>query len=265
MRSVRVLFILIVVCAFAAAAVLLGYEARSAPAPRDNPAPAQEPEVVPQPLRAVVGLDQSGSMDDARVAPVTVPGLAPIFSRLETSGGELAIAFITDQSNAPLLRMFIPEPPDVPVEHRRSRNVFDAAAEKKQYDQERNRYAAKYRAWRSDASARVNSFAVTLDQRLKRKENAPRTDIGSALARANLFLSEPISYKRSPKNLAIFVSDGIDNTNLAPAPAFSVPVDVLIVNGRGTIAYLTPLRPVQFESLEAALRFAVPEGGRDVR
>jgi len=218
------------------------------------------------PLRVVVGIDESGSMATANVAPTTVASLAPIFDRLETSGGELAVAFITEQSNGPFLRLYIPQPPDaLTVTHRTSGNIFEAAAEKKHEDQERGRYAAQYRTWRADASARVNAFSVVLGQRLQHAPVAPRTDIRSALARANLFLAEPITYTRPPKNLAIFITDGIDNSNGTPAPAFSVPADIFIVNGSGTIAYLMPLHPTRFESLESALRFAVPEGGRNVR
>lgn len=97
MRISRVLFLL------AATAVLTGCEVQARGVPKRTPAPsAPRLDVVLPPLRGVVGIDESGSMATARVAPLTVASLAPIFDRLETSGGELAIAFITDQSNAPL-------------------------------------------------------------------------------------------------------------------------------------------------------------------
>lgn len=260
MRVLRVLFIL------AATAVLTGCEVQARAVPKRSPTTSRpRVETFLPPLRGVIGIDESGSMTAARVAPVTVASLAPIFDRLETSGGELAVAFITDQSNAPLLRLYVPQPPELPVAQPVSDNIFERAAEKKREEQERNVYAAQYRAWRSDASARVNAFSIALTQRLDQPQNAPRTDIRSAVSRADLFLSEPITYTRAPKNLAVFITDGIDNMSATPAPAFSVPADVFIVNGCGTMAYLTPLHPARFESLEAALRFAVPEGGRHVR
>ena len=230
--------------------------------------PAYRSEQIQPPLRSVIAIDESGSMSTARVAPVEASSLAPLFERLESSGGELAVSFITDDSNAPLLRVYVPSPPEpVPVVHGLSptRNIFTAAAEKKAEDDERARYGVKRRAWRAEATAKVNAFAAMLARRLERAPDAPRTDIRSALVRANLFLAEPTTFTRAPKNIVVLITDGIDNMNTLPPPAVSVPSDLLLVNGNATVAYLTPLHPICFESVEAALRFAVVEGGSDVR
>ena len=120
MRVVRILFIV------ATTAALTGCEVQARAVPKGSPTSTQ-PRVgtgLP-PLRGVIGVDESGSMNTARVPLVTVPSLAPIFDRLETSGGAPAIAFITDQSNAPLLRLYVPRPPDAPLAHRLSGNLFD--------------------------------------------------------------------------------------------------------------------------------------------
>jgi hypothetical protein len=260
MRSVQILFTL------AAAAVLAGCEAQAHAVPKSTEATSRPTvETLLPPLRGVIGIDESGSMATAKVAPVTVATLAPIFERLKISGGELAIAFITDQSNSPLLRLYVPQPPDPPVFQRASGNIFEKAAEKRREEQQNSSYATEYRAWRSEASARVNAFSIALGDRLEHPRQAPNTDLSSAVSRANLFLSEPIVYSRAPENLAIFITDGIDTVNATSAPTISVPADVFIVNGTGTVAYLAALNPARFESLEAALRVAIPEGGRNVR
>jgi hypothetical protein len=204
-------------------------------------------------------------MLDARVPQISAATLAPIFERLQTSGGELAIGFIRERSDAALLRLYIPTPPEPPLTRSLPKNIFAAASARKREDEERRRYEALRRAWRAEASARVNAFASAVAPLLARQPDALRTDIRSALVRADLFLAEPTACGRTAKNLVILVTDGIDNVNASDPPRMKAPADVLLVNGAGTVAYLAPLHPVRFESLEAALRFAFTEGGARVR
>lgn len=85
------------------------------------------------------------------------------------------------------------------------------------------------------------------------------------IVRSDLFLSEPTTYGKAARNVIIVVSDGIDDVNVAPPPPLASHADLLVVNGVGTTAYLEPLKPLRFESLDAALRFAVAEEVRRVR
>jgi hypothetical protein len=222
-------------------------------------------ETVQAPLRAIVDIDESRSMFSARVPRVSSSALAPLFERLENTGGELAVGLIRDRSDAPLLRLFVPAPPQPLVDRVMPRNVFGAAIAKKREEAERSRYALQRQVWHADAEARVNAFAGALAQHLEREPDAARTDIRSALVRANLFLAEPTTFDHPAKNIVLLITDGIDNVNADPPPMFSAPAEILLVNGNGTVAYLAPLHPVRFESLDAALRFAVAEGSRRVR
>jgi hypothetical protein len=221
-------------------------------------------ETVQAPLRAIVDIDKSRSMFAARVPRVSSSAFAPLFERLETSGGELAVGLIRDRSDAPLLRLFVPAPPQLLVDRAIPRNVFGAASAKKREEAERSRYALQRQEWHADAEARVNAFVGALAH-LEREPDAVRTDIRSALVRANLFLAEPTTFDHPAKNIVILITDGIDNVNVDPPPMFSATAEVLLVNGNGTVAYLAPLHPIRFESLDAALRFAVTEGSRHVR
>jgi hypothetical protein len=249
----------------AAVVMLAGCAGNARPAPKHAVVTAVSRPAVP-PLRAAAFDDQTGSMRDARVGQVSPATFAPLYERLAVSGGELAFGLIRDRSDAPLVRLYVPPPPVAPrFAEAQSTNVFAAAAVKKREDSERAQYEVRLRAWRAETSARINVFASAIAPLLNQEPNAPRTDIRSALVRADVFLAEPTSFPVPPKNVVILVTDGIDTVNGGDLPHPSAPADILIVNGVGSVGYLAPLHPVRFESLDAALRFAVREGGSHVR
>lgn len=217
------------------------------------------------PLRVVVFVDQTTSMDGARVAPVMAAQFAPVYERLAISGGELAVGLVRDDSDRPFARLFVPAPPDAPTARPQPKNMFEAAAARKREDAERARHEQVRRSWRSDATARQAVFARTVEPLLARPADAPSTDIWSALRRADVFLSEPNAFARPTRNVVILVSDGVETTSRAAAPRLSAPAQILLVNGAGEIGKLAPLAPIRFESLDAALRYAVADGGTHVR
>lgn len=217
------------------------------------------------PLRVVVFVDQTISMDGARVAPVVAAQFAPVYERLALSGGELAVGLVRDDSDRPFARLFVPAPPDAPPARPQPKNVFEAAAARKREDAERARHEQTRRAWRSDITARQAIFARTVEPILSRPADAPSTDIWSALRRADVFLSEPNAFGRATRNVVILVSDGVETASRAAAPRLSAPAQILLVNGAGEIGKLAPLAPIRFESLDAALRYAVADGGANVR
>lgn len=230
--------------------------------PASAPLPAQ---LTLPPLRVVVFVDQTTSMDGARVAPVMAAQFAPVYERLAISGGELAVGLVRDDSDRPFARLFVPAPPDAPPVRPQPKNVFEAAAARKREDAERARYEQVRRAWRNDITARQAVFARTVEPILSRPADAPSTDIWSALRRADVFLSEPNAFPRPTKNVVILVSDGVETASRAAAPRLSAPAQILLVNGAGEIGKLAPLAPIRFESLDAALRYAVADGGTHVR
>jgi hypothetical protein len=217
------------------------------------------------PLRALVAIDDTLSMDASRTPEVSTASLGPLLDRMQASGGELAIGFIRERSDAPLLRLYIPSPPEQPVPIATVGDVFSRAKAKQQQEQQTAQYAADCRHWRADATGRINAFLGELAPLLSEPRDARRTDIRSMVVRADLFLAEPTTYSRPPRNIIIFITDGLDDVNTETPPPLASHADVLLVNGVGTVAYLAPLNPVRFESLDAALRFAVAEGGRHVR
>jgi hypothetical protein len=229
-----------------------------------GPAPRSTHPTLP-PLRVVVFVDQTTSMDGARVAPVIASQFAPVYERLARSGGELAVGLVREESDRPFARLFVPTPPDAPSAGRRPKNVFEAAAARKREDAQQARYEQIRRARQSDIAARQAVFVRTVEPLLSPAADAPSTDIWSALRRADVFLSEPNAFGRPTVNVVVLVSDGVETASRAAAPRMSAPALILLVNGAGEIGKLGPLAPIRFESLDAALRYAVADGGTHVR
>lgn len=216
-------------------------------------------------LRVALFIDQSESMDRARVPHVTHESLVPLLGRLQVSGGELAIGLIRDRSDAPLARVFVPAPPLAPVFPQTERpNIFEKARERKREDEEQARYDVRLREWKADAAARINAFVESTVPLLEAAADAPATDIHSALLRANVFVSEPNAFGRPVMNVVILLTDGVETVDTETRAQFSAPAELLVVNGTGTVGNLDTLHPVRFEALDAAIRYVV-DGGSHVR
>jgi len=188
-----------------------------------------------------------------------------VYDRDAVAGGELAVGLIRDESDRPFVRLFVPAPPELPAVGPVPANVFAAAAAKRREETSRTHVEEARRAWREDVAAREASFARSVEPLLARTADAPATDIWSALLRADVFLAEPNAFPQATKNFVILVSDGVETVADGAAPRLSSPAQLLLVNGAGGIGKLASLAPVRFESLDAALRYAVEDGASHVR
>lgn len=215
-------------------------------------------------LRVALFIDQTGSMEQARVPHVSADSVTPLLDRLQATGGELAVGLIRDRSDAPLARVFVPVPPSPPVfPPHKAANIFEKAKEQRREDEERARYTARQQAWHADAAARINAFAESIAP-LFQNPDAPATDIHAALVRADVFVSEPNGFGQPVTNLVILVTDGIETVSPETPAQFKAPAELLLVNGTGSEGQLEPLHPIRFEALDAAIRYVL-EGGSHVR
>jgi hypothetical protein len=215
-------------------------------------------------MRVALFIDQTGSMEQARVAHVTADSVTPLLDRLQVAGGELAVGLIRDRSDAPLARVFVPVPPSPPVfQARKAANIFEKAKERRREDEERARYAARQQAWHADAAARINAFTESIAS-LFENADAPATDIHAALLRGDVFVAEPNAFGQPVTNVVILVTDGVETVNPETPAQFRAPAELLLVNGTGSEGQLEALHPIRFEALDAAVRYVL-EGGSHVR
>jgi hypothetical protein len=232
--------------------------------PGEQNASVQHGQVQQPPLRVAVFIDQTGSMEQARVPHVTADSLTPLLDRLQVAGGELAVGLIRDHSDAPLARVFVPAPPLAPAfPPRKTANIFEKARERKREDEERARYAARQQAWHADAAARINAFVESIAP-LFENADAPATDIHAALLRGDVFVSEPNAFGQPVTNVVILVTDGVETVDPETPAQFKASAELLLVNGTGSEGQLAALHPIRFEALDAAIRYVI-EGGSHVR
>lgn len=228
------------------------------------PPPRSSAEVASEmrPVRVVVFVDQTCSMRKARSASISASSLTLLVDRLATSGGEVALGLIRDRSDAPLARLFIPAPPTLPARPLRAKeNIFIAAAAERRSVAERAVQSRAIAGWRADARDRVAVFRADIAPYLERRYDARSTDIHAALLRAEVFAGEPTLFPERPRTVVILVTDGLETVNASCPLRFRASAEILLVNGTGSVGGLAPLHPVRFESLAAAIRYALREGG----
>jgi hypothetical protein len=247
-----------------AATIIAALALNPAMTTRPKPAPVvQTVAIVPAPLRCATFLDVTRSRDEARIA-ASLDDFAPMFDRLRAGGGEIGFGLIREDSDKPLIRCYVPLPPEPPVPSQPTTgNVFANANVRKRDDAERKKYEAKHRAWEADTNARINAFIAAITPLLDMPPDAPMTDVTAAIERGDLMLAEPSPFSRATDNAIVLVTDGFHNATGKTALTLRSNAQVVIVNGIGSLGILDKLspRPLRFESTSAAIRYITTEGG----
>lgn len=253
------------------AAVLIAVLALNAP-PTTGPRPPKPPTpaavVARPPFRGAVLHDITFSRDTARVS-ASLDDFTPVFDRLRVSGGELGFGSIREDSDRPLLRCYVPgppEPPALPPPATGGGNVFVNANNQKRYEVERKKYEAKRRAWEADANGRINAFVAALTPLLAAPATAASTDLTAAVERGDLMLAEPSAFAHADTAI-ILITDGIHNATAKETPTLRSNAPIAIVNGVGSLGALAKLEPppLRFESTAAAIRYLTGDGGTNGR
>jgi hypothetical protein len=217
--------------------------------------PPANPSSIPPPLRVAVFPDQSGSANWSRTPRVSVEDLQILIAAISERGGELAFGLIRDRSNRGLVRLRIELPPTPPKKPDKNGNAFRKAQEMQAYKAKYAQYQRQYDGWQQDKGARISAFLSTVEPLLALQADARQTDIWNAIARADLFVSErDSSWPLSPRCFIALISDGADNVK-ARKVTLNNDVTLVLVNGSKSVGSLTALRPVLFESTQAAFRF----------
>lgn len=244
--------------------------ALNAPSPTTTrlvPKPVIVPVITVTPLRAAVLYDVTASRNEARIA-ASLDDFAPIFDRLRMSGGEIGFGLIREDSDRPLIRCYIPPPPEPPTPApvpTTGGNLFVNATNRKREDAERKKYEAKRRAWEAEAIAHINAFIAAITPLVEAPGDAPATDLTAAAERGDLMLAEPSAFANATTAI-ILLTDGLHNATAKMTPTMRSTARVAIVNGvgsMGALAKLTPT-PLRFESTAAAIRYFAEDGGAHV-
>lgn len=217
---------------------------------------------VSNPVRIVVLLDKTQSTTWTRTEHSPDPSeFEAVISLLRKTGGELAVGLIRDNSNKSLLRLQIsPAPAGEPkAPNSDGENPFEYAEKQAKYEKDIEEYKERFGQWQGETNQQINRFLQKLDTLLKHAADANATDIAGALARCDLFLSEPDDDPKQPASrYAVLVSDGQDTVGGQIMPMQSRP-KLLLVNGAASLGSLEHLKPTRFENLRKAFQFIVSE------
>ncbi|OYD87589.1 hypothetical protein CDG77_28540 [Nostoc sp. 'Peltigera membranacea cyanobiont' 213] len=233
---------------------------------------AMQPPIAP-PSIVNIGIDQSGSMQTARVAEAKLTDVELVLKSLSRTGGTFAMSSICDRSDRPLIRTTFPEPPRlnitaIPAPPQRpdtSRgNPFKHQKELKTYYKDAktypeqitaiytqlNSYQQQIEQYYTNNQQRINALKSQLQTVFKQPRNCQATDIQRAVQRANWLFNEPNTLSQMPRKYAVFITDGLDTFSVQP---IQLKADqVVLVNGSSDVGVFQSIEHQRFESPNAA-------------
>lgn len=215
------------------------------------------------PIRMVVFQDKTGSSATTRTSQLNEDDFTAPIGLMRCTGGELAVGIVDDVSNTSLARLRI-EPPPMLEEERQASNVFERAQQDAASEQRLSDHSEALNKWRMETDKRVGAFLAQISKALQRKPNAKKTNVWSAISRADLFLNESdAAWPRPTHRYAVFNTDGVDTARSKPTTIKS-GAQLIIINGIGSTGVFESLNPERFESVQAAFQFIVAKeiGGK---
>jgi hypothetical protein len=224
-------------------------------------AAAPPPCVAAKPVKIALMLDKTDSANSTRTQQPNLDMLQPLVNCLRSTGGELAVGLISDDSNKPLLRLRIEPPPQAPSKPPEGGDADEVAQRLDRYNNDANDYQARLTAWASSTDDRLKKFTDDVQPLLSQAPTAHRSDVLNALNRSDLYLAEKDpDFPEGTQRLIILNSDCQDNVR-APLNKLRSNAQLFVVNGVGSVGSLAQFNPVPFESLTSAINYVV-QGGK---
>jgi hypothetical protein len=208
------------------------------------------------PVKLVLVTDQTGSAPENRIAPVTASHVRVLLQAIAQCGGEMAIIGVTDDSRRPLERVVVERfRRAAPTRPPRARNPYDERRIRAAFVHDSTVYEQAFQVWRAHTNSLVDSYLRRISPILSR--DAPRTDLCSALDRADVFLRED-GWGGAAQSYALINSDGEENVRRRGARycrTLPAATEILVVSGSGSLGVLADYPHHLFESLEPAIRW----------
>ena len=235
---------------------------------KSNPEPTSPTSIhriTRKPVKICVLQDKSGSTKWNRVPQITPRDMDSLLEIVMHNGGEIGFGLVNDDSNRPLIRIIVEEPPAKPAPPKppKKGNIFmrrqKAARQQLKYNTQLEKYKKDMEVWHEETDKLVSKFKSMIQPILEIKPNYRRTDIAGALLRAKLFLDEPeCGWSQPLSRYILMVSDGVDTVGKAFKPLQN-PAKLILVNSSAEVGALKPLSPLCFEDLSAAIRWIKEE------
>jgi hypothetical protein len=208
-------------------------------------------------IAIAVLLDKTGSAPKFGVPQPEMDTFELLIGVISSRGGDLRVGPINDHQPDAMIRLRVSPPPaNQPVPPKETTgNSFIDQEKMENYLAQKSEFDSAYQRWHEGVERDAARFQQQLKVLLLEPPTAPRTDILDAIRRADLFLSEPQPLGQQPVHRYLICStDGLNNVHASPL-TMSSGARLIIVNASGSVGSLESLRPLQFESLDAAIDF----------
>src|SRR5262249_29496918 len=109
--------------------------------------------------------------------------------------------------------------------------------------------------WLNVSQRAIADFKSVVRPMIEGKTRSRRTDVYSALNRADLYLAEPdntLSTGNPQSRYMLVISDGLDNRS-RPIGQMRSQARIILVNGSASIGMMKAFNPERFEGIDAAL------------
>lgn len=210
------------------------------------------------PVKVALLGDKTSSTELTRTPQIRAEDFTPLVELISRCGGEVALGFVTDDSNRSLVRLRAEVPEAAPESPKlNGMPAFEAARVQDDYRKKKAEHERKMAKWSEQIERNKDRFERDAQEWLSKQPNFTSSDVWGALKRAELFIDEdPASWAQNPHRYIVLVSDAQDNIN-RPEVTLSSETRLILVNGSANVGSLQRLNPHRFESLDSAIRYIV--------
>jgi uncharacterized protein YcfL len=221
-----------------------------------------------QPLQIVLALDKTGSQTNNKIPNITIDQMRIIGSGILSRGGDLRTTSICTDSDKAMPRLYV-EPatqtPIAPIQAETGENNVFAKAKLQDehqvkivaYQKQKNAYDQQQQSKVKTDKTQLDKFLTTVQPMLDKPASCTGSDMVGIVNRANLALHEPTAIGSPLSRKVLFlITDGEHNTTKdSKVPTLDAQTDLVIVSGGKGAGIFEPLKPVKFDSIDAAIAY----------
>lgn len=211
------------------------------------------------PSRICIFPDQTGSVIENLVPPVTLEDLGPLIGLLRKNGGQIRLGVIRAESDHPMVALRIEIPPPEPQPLEPTGNSLIDARRRRGWKKTHDQWQEEYSRWGDQTEDRIEDFMEAVGPLLAVSPGGA-TAFWEGVKRCNAFLSEPSPWPTA-KQFALYVSDALDTVEGQPTSPVR-NATTLLVNSAVVGGGLEGYSPIRFEGLSAAIDYIVKEASK---
>jgi hypothetical protein len=207
-------------------------------------------------LHIAIGIDRTGSKIDNKVPDMTLEQIRTLATGLQQRGGDLRITTICSDSDKAMLRLKF-DTPVQPPSVSSTGNVFEDAKLQEEYKTTKAQFDRQQQTKTTADKAQLTNFLQQVSPLLKQPATCAASDMIGIVQRSDLFLHErQPTGSDNPHKVLFLVTDGQHTSSKAKqVPELQSKAEVVVVSGGQGAGIFEPLKPVKFDSIDAAITY----------